>query len=383
MPVSGLNPRRLTLVLAILLFQTPGSFAQGKKDNAPVLSQSQLEALLKKAPKSYEAHYQAGRFYQDKGFVGQAQDEYKQAISCPDAKPEVYKQLANLYLRSHDYEQAGKVSEAARTKFPNDYGVLLTAGYVLHNRQHLAEALSTYEKARSIKPAESDIYLAIADVYSSMNKPKEALVSIDKGMKLGASSSDFAHFERAKILNNLERYSEAASEMAPLFDKDPFNPSTNAAYLAALLKCGKLDTALEVRLCMLAKANGRDMQINKSEVGALITQLSEDKVNKAIAGAEKRISETKLKARLHFAMGDVYDRARSSEAAIKQYEAGLALDSGFARGYLRLAEDLEYYRHDFSGALRNYKKAIELDPKDRETNMRYSSLKSKLGMKGQ
>lgn len=371
-------PIYLTLLSSLTLLP-PQVLAKTIKDSQPPLSEAQVEALLQKAPKSYEAHYQAGRLYQEKGFVGQAQEQYKQAINCPNSKPDAYKQLANLYLRSHDYEQAGKVSTAAQAKFPNDYGVLLTQGYVLHNRQHLVEALEAYEKARKVKPAESGIYLAIADVLVSMNKPKQALENINKAITLGASDNDFAHFEKAKILNILGNYKEAEGEMAPLFEKTPFSPSTNQVYLASLLETGNLEKTLEVRLCMLAKANGNEMQINKSEVGALIAKLSQDKIDKALAKAEKRIAEQALKARLHFAMGDVYDRTKAPQQAISQYQAGLKLDPDFARGYLRLAEDLEYFSHDFSTALKYYKKALELDPKDKETIMRYSALRAKLG----
>jgi tetratricopeptide (TPR) repeat protein len=373
---------KCVLILLAVLVGAADIAAQCKEEKSSILSEAALTALVKKDPNSYQTHVQAARFYQEKGFIGQAQDEYKKAIALPNAQPDAFKQLSNLYLRSHDYDLAIKISEDACKKFPDNFGVQLSAGYALHNQQRLDEALICYEKARKIKPNSPDIYVAIADVQLAMNKPKEALASVDKALKLGGDMQ-MARFEKAKILTSLERYEEAVKEMAVIFEQDPFSQVTTPVYLSCLLKTGRKDIALEVRLCMLSQANGKEMQTDKSAVGALIQQVNESQVSQAIVRAEKRILEPKLKARLHFAMGDVFDRGRLPEKAIEQYQAGLKWDDTFARGYLRLAEDLEYYRHDFTGALKNYEKAKALDPSDKETVMRYGALRSKLGMRSE
>lgn len=367
-------------VLPILIY-SPTRAESASPAEKKVLSQEEIEKLLKNEPHSYRAHLEAGRFYQKKGFVVEAENEYKLAINAPNAGADAYKQLANLLLRSHDYDQAEKISLEAKKKFQTDYSVLLTCGYVLHNCHKLDDALAVYEKARSLKPGESDIYLAIGDVLQAQNKPKEALAMVEKGIKLGACDKEFAAFEKAKILVALDRFSEAVHEMDPVFEKYPFSSNTNDVYLAALLKCGNLEKALEVRLCLLSKANGRDMQINKSEVGGLCSKLSKNQIDLCIARAEKRIADQKLKARLHFAMGDIYDRAKNSGEAIQQYEAGLKLDPTFARGYLRLAEDQEVFLKDFKSALKNYETAQKLDKADKEINLRLNNLRQKQGIK--
>lgn len=344
----------------------------------------EVERLLKSAPNSYMSHFRAGQLYIKAGSIGQAQEEFQKSIKCKDAQPAGYKELALLYMRSLDAKQAISVIDEAVKKFPKDYGVLLTAGYVYHNQRQLSEALAFYQRALAVN-SNAEIYLAIADVQNNMGKPKEALVSLDKAQKVGkmtAEARTLARFERAKTLIALARFSEAAIELEGNYKEKPASVSNGKLYISVLEQMNKKDKALEVACVLLSSANGKQMEMSKAQVRVYLLSMSDTAAGASIKKAESLIGDKKLKARMHFALGDIYDRLNKFEPAIAQYQAGLKFDDQFARAYLRLGEDLESARKDYKGALANYLKAQTINARetvrDQEISLRLDALRKKM-----
>lgn len=367
------NNKTTILVMLILAISAPG----GQVVLAAPDDAAAIERLLKRAPNSYETHLKAGQFYLKEGSIGQAQDEFRIAIKCKNPGPEAFKQLALLNMRSHDYDQSTTVIEQAVKLFPREYGVFLTAGYVMHNQTKLAEALTYYNKAMAIQPTNPEIYLARADLLNAMNKYPEALAALDKAKNLGHLSKQaeaLLHFVRAKVYINQSRYADAAAELNINYKADPETLSNNKLYLTVLDKLGKKQKELEVALIILSADNGQQMQERKALIGGLIKTLSPSQIEASLKAAENLIKAKQFKARMHFAMGDIMDRQARYKDAIQEYRRGLAINPDFARGYLRLGEDLEMAQNDFAGAMLNYKKALALDKNDKETKMRIKAL---------
>lgn len=369
------NKKTILVVVALALLAPSFNAAQATPDQAAA-----IERLLKRAPNSYESHLKAGHFYLKEGSIGQAQDEFKSAIKCKNPGSEAFKQLALLYMRSQDYVESNKVIEQAVKLFPREYGVFLTAGYVMHNQSKLNEALIYYNKAAALQPQNAEIYLAKADLLNAMNKYQEALATLDKAKALGHLSKPaeaLLHFVRAKVYNNTSRYGDAAAELNINYKADPESLNNNKLYLVVLDKLGKKQKELEVALIILSADNGQQMQERKALIGGLIKTLSQSQIEASLKAAESLIKAKQFKARMHFAMGDIMDRQARYKDAIQEYRRGLAINPDFARGYLRLGEDLEMAQNDFEGAMLNYKKALALDSKDKETKMRIKALSEK------
>ncbi|MBS2007656.1 MAG: tetratricopeptide repeat protein [Cyanobacteria bacterium SZAS TMP-1] len=365
----------MNTLLAITLSAT-AALAQGQKASA--ITAEQVEHLLKTAPRDYNTHLTAGKFYQDKGIVGQAQDEFRQAIACKGASPEAYKYLAQLLLKSSDRAEAEKVAKEGVKLFPNDYGMLLTAGYILHNQSKLAEAQQMYEAAARVNPNNGEIYVALADVSSAMNQPQKALQYINKAIALSHSKpSDLLCYEQAKVLVMLGRFEEAKKPLAENFSRDPLNFKNNKLYLTVLNSQKLAREALKVQLCIMVPANKKQMDLAKADIKEMLMTMKEPDAVSAISNAEAAIKDIKLKGRLHFALGDIYDRMNKPEQAIAHYQSGLRFDPTLARGYLRLGEDLETYKKDLPAALKNYEKAYSLDKNDPEIQLHLQRLKAR------
>ncbi len=361
----------------IFFFSLVSCWQAALGQNEPPLKVEQVEKLLKTAPKAYNSHYTAGRFYEQQGSIGQAQDEYRQAIKCPGAKADAYKHLSQLLLRSTDFKEAELTARAGLKLFPNDYGMLLTTGYVLQNEAKVAAALEMYEKAQKVQPNNQQIYVALADACSALNQPAKALQYIEKALKLG-KPSDLILYEQAKILVILGRFEEAKIPLATNFAENPLNFKNNKLYLSVLTSQKLPKEALLVQLCIMVPSNDRDLVLAKAAVKELLMAVSPADAKATIARAESLVKDVKLKGRLHFALGDVYDKINQPQIAIGQYQAGLSFDPSLARGYLRLGEDLESVKNDRAGALKNYQKAASLDDKDPEIQMRLKQLKEKM-----
>ncbi|MBU6454338.1 MAG: tetratricopeptide repeat protein [Cyanobacteria bacterium REEB67] len=350
---------------------------QAAADNGTKYSATQIEKLLKSAPEAYSTHLAAGKFYEEKGIIGEAQNEYRTAITCPHPSAEAYKHLAQLLLKSADYAEAEKVARAGLKLFPHEYGMLLTTGYVLHNEHKLGEAAAMYEAAKAVQPNNAEIYIALADVYSAMNQAPRALQYVEKALSLG-KPTELTLYEQAKVLILLGRFDQALKPLAANFEANPLNFKNNKLYLNVLTSQKRIKEAFIVQLCLLAPANDKEMAVAKASLQDMLRALPEKEAQNGISTAEAAIKEKRLKGRLHFALGDVYDRIGQPQNAIGQYQAGLALDPTLARGYLRLGEDLENFKKDFFGAMKNYQKALSLDGKDKETTMRINQLKAKM-----
>jgi tetratricopeptide (TPR) repeat protein len=333
-----------------------------------------IEKLLAVKDAGYDSHIAAAKFFEAKGLISQAEEQYQLAIGFKEAKPEAFKNLAQLLLRTEDQKQAEQVISTAVKNFPTDYGVLLNAGYVMHNCHKLPQALEFYKRASVVRPASPDIWLAMSDVLVDMNRPAEALSSVEKALAMPNPSS-LAYFEDAKALLALGRLKDAVVPFSKNFATNPFNYNSGLAYSALLQKLDKPEEALNVRLCLLATSSGKPMDDLKLMVAYLLMRLPPDAVQRSIRFAELKIGNPKTQAILHFALGDIYDRAHQPDNAMLQYKAGLSLNPDYARGYLRLGEDLEG-KSNLNEALNNYEKAYSLNAKDPEIKSRLDKLKA-------
>jgi len=344
-------------------------------------SQSSIEHLLSTQPKSFTSHWLAARLYEENGLLDQAREEYSIAIRCKAPQVGAYKRLAQINLKMNDYNKAESTALLGVNKFPNDFGMALTAGYIFHNEGKFERALKFYEQACQIQPQKSDAYLAASDVCLSMHNPARSLNYLSKALSL--SNSQLAHYERARALVELGREPEAVEDFYVAFKLDRFNATVDKAFADILIRNKIYGKAMEVLLSCSAKAEGKDLVSCKEAIGNLILKMPDEQFVSVLQESEKNVVDKNLRARMHFSLGDIYDRLKLPAKAVEQYKLGLSLNPKYERGYLRLAEDLEDHYSNNSAALSCYQKAKSLeakDPelKDPELNLRLSTLEKKL-----
>jgi tetratricopeptide (TPR) repeat protein len=338
---------------------------------------SDVEKLLATKNVSYENHLVAARFFEAQGLLTQAAEQLHSAINYKEARPEAFKSLSQILLKTEDVKEAERVIMLGAKKFPTDYGVLLNAGFVMHNCHKLPQALDFYKRASEVRPASPDIWLAMSDVLIDLNRPKDALSSAEKALGMPNPGS-LAYFEKAKALLALGRLNDAVEPLSKNFATNPFNFSSGMLYGAVLQKLGRFEESLNVRLCLLVTTSGKPMENLKAMISDLLSKLSSDAAQRSIKFAELKIGNPATRAVLHFALGDIYDHAHQPDNGMVQYKAGLSLNPDYARGYLRLGEDYEDAKSNLNDALRNYEKAYSLNAKDPEIRSRLEKLKARI-----
>lgn len=350
----------------------------------PKITQAQIEKSLKTNPESYAVRLQAGKYFEEIGFAGEAQEQYLAATKCKDAKAEAFNRLAQMYLQDRQYTKARSAADLAVKRFPDSYGAHLTSGYIYHNQNDFDRALAEYKKAQTIEPKNPQIYIALGDATMGDGDNKGALAYLQKARQLGPETNLW-RYQMGMVHKNLKEWDKARDFFEKNFDQDPFNRQSNLAYVNMLSdsKNPKKDPvkALEISFCLIATAQGNEMFQLKVRLKTLIAELRPSQVESAKNAALARITDTKLKARMLFCLGDVFDQLNLPDWGIKSYRAGLAFNPDFARGHLRLGIDLEGYGKDKQGALREYETALKLDAKDKETQARLQNLKRELKIK--
>jgi tetratricopeptide (TPR) repeat protein len=103
----------------------------------------------------------------------------------------------------------------------------------------------------------------------------------------------------------------------------------------------------------------------------------QQEVETSFARITRALKVRDYQAKFLFCLGDIYDHMNNRERAMELYKEGLTLLPSYARAYLRLGEDLEYYRR-YDEALSNYKKAHALSKDDPEIASRLSRLESRM-----
>lgn len=370
--IAGVLP-----VLAAFLAATSANYAAwGAEGTATPQTPASLDSLIKQVeanPNSARSHMLVAQRYEQQGFLSLARDQYEQATNCPNPPPEAFKFLAQISLRMQMGKEATEIVRQAAQRFPKDFGIFLTAGYVLQNQNKLDEAQRMYDHAAQLKPDNPAAHGALADIYFAMHRYDKALAESDKALAV-MKDFDVGNYEKARALGALGRPNEAVDLLQKNFSRDPLGTLNNRLYAGTLLQANRPDEALLPLLSLLATSDGKKMAETKMEIAQLISRMPQARVQAALAKSDAALAKTAVRARMHFAMGDVFDKLNQHAAAMKEYERGNQLDPKYPRGYLRLAEDLEVYSQDYEKAMTNYRKAFALDNNDPEISMRMQHL---------
>ncbi len=138
-------------------------------------------ALLKKnnEPTSFSAEeqpkslYYSGLCAQEAGLTKEAQDVFRQLVDTGSPEPGVYEALFNMYLKDNPAE-AEKVLNMARTKFPDDSGILYAEINYYLQKGELVSLISKLEKAIEIEPNNVSVYVTLGQIYDKLYQDEVA-----------------------------------------------------------------------------------------------------------------------------------------------------------------------------------------------------------------
>ena len=239
------------------------------------------------------------------------------------------------YIKSEDLFKKAIFLNAHNHQVFNGYGVLLKE---LNKDEEAAE---NFYKSIEIKNDYLNAHLNLFQVYKKYNNQLEMLKVIDKIISIKPNFPIMYH-EKASILQDLEKFDEAISTIATVFE---YEKDSIENYLRLYDIYNK------------KKSFDKCEEISKNVVSIL----------------EKKIKTDDKNSNLYFDLAISYKRFEKLEIAKKYLKLAIELDPSKQIYYLTLA-DLQKEMKEFINAKENFEKAIKMEPLNIYCNISYAIL---------
>jgi tetratricopeptide (TPR) repeat protein len=309
--------------------------------------------------------------------------DYTKAISLNPKYADAYK--ARGILMFYDFKSAISDYSKAISLNPNDASAFFYRGYNKYSSEDYEGAISDYNKAIKIEPKNIEYIYRRANAKANSNNYTEAIEDINRVIELDStfsmkgrlpidmhytrgiykySNKDFEGFD--KDINHYVKYStnpsKALSNIAEWFIREKEYSTAIDYYTKSIhLLPEKLVDSLEQRVVYLGRAFSSYMQKDESGTSYDFNNYIEKSQNKAEANfniAEVFLNDGLYSSSdaLHFFL-DI----KNLNKAIYYFTKSIELDPNNSSYYIRRASAKEELK-DYSGAIADYSKAIELGP---------------------
>lgn len=132
--------------------------------------------------------------------------------------------LGNAYLMVGEYEEAlGYLNEALTYK--DDPEVYYQLGLIYIQQEEYIKAIEPLNKAKTLDPSLSGVYLLLTEVYEQQNQLEKALEEIEEGLNYNEINIDF-YFKAAELAAKLDDFEKAEIYYEQALEIEPDNDRT-------------------------------------------------------------------------------------------------------------------------------------------------------------
>lgn len=170
--------------------------------------------FLDLSPNNINVLYARAGAYKEVAAFDKAISDYSRVIEINPSHPDIYFDRAYSYIRLKDYENAKNDLISQLKISPKDFKSLANLINVKKELKLFDEALADYDKILNEFPNQPNLHILYnnrANLYRETNKPKDALVEIEKALKLNKSYA-IGYFNRAAIYLDLGDESNACKD---------------------------------------------------------------------------------------------------------------------------------------------------------------------------
>ena len=231
----------------------------------------------------------------------------------------------------------------------------------LTKRTAFSEARGILKDLLARFPADPEVHLAAADMFASIGSSGAAIDEYKKALALKPGYVK-AHIALAQIYLGNGSAVEAAEQAHQALAIAPDSEAAELVLVNALLKMGDLREA-DIVLKKVLSQEGR-ASLKNAEVAYTAYQfykkrrqffIAQNYLDKAIALQPKRYQWLLDKA-------DICELVGEHVQAKAALEKLLAVDPYSIEALYKLAVLLEFYRHDYDGAIKVYQELVQIDP---------------------
>jgi tetratricopeptide (TPR) repeat protein len=291
--------------------------AQGKQQDAIIA----LQRASTNAPDSAQAHYYLGLAYWQSNSLGQASNEFQEAVKVTPGFPMALRGLSQISVAQGHLTEARGYAQELVQQFPADASYRLLLGEILLNEGQSTPAKEQFLTAARLAPSLSAVHVKLGLVYVAEKK-----------------------------------WNQAQSEFETAAQVDPSDPTPLAPYADFLVLRQQAPKAIAlIRRFVSSNPNN---SLGHIILGAL--QFSLKDAVAAEAEFKRAIEIDPKSVQGYMAMGSVYRDEQKTDAAIGQYQRALELQPKSAP-LITMVGNLYLEKGDLETARKYYARALEVD----------------------
>lgn len=222
--------------------------AAGRTDEAAVM----LKQLIKENPLRYESYELLGEIFEQNGDFENALANYRQTLLLNSTQPGNYLRVADLYLKTKQYDQAIFQLVEARGKFPELPQITYSLAVARSQAKRYQEALTTFEEAlHEAEAAQPDMlngafYFAYGATAEQAGMVDRAVEMLRKSIQIDpANSAQSCNYLGYMWVERGEHLDEAVGLIKRALEMEPDNPAFRDSMGWYFFKTAKYDKALE------------------------------------------------------------------------------------------------------------------------------------------
>ncbi|MBI9088818.1 MAG: tetratricopeptide repeat protein [Desulfobacterium sp.] len=160
-------------------------------------------ALIEKQPKMELPHIMLGTIFDSRKQYDKAADQYRKALAInPDFAPAANNLAYHLAERTDQFDEALKYARIAKSKLPNDPGIMDTLGLVYYKKGLYGNAISEFLDSIELIPKNPIIHFHLGLAYDGKGEKELAQNALKHALQL---DSQFEGAEKAKeVLKEIE-----------------------------------------------------------------------------------------------------------------------------------------------------------------------------------
>jgi tetratricopeptide (TPR) repeat protein len=256
-------------------------------------------------------------------------------------------------IQAGDFEKARGILEQAVAAAPGDAQAAFYLGVALHSLGDAEGAVARYEKALALDPNLAEARVNLSAALLDAGQADRALAVVEQALA-SAPNDPALLLNRAMALSHKGDAKAAAAAFEKAVRANPGDPETRFLYAQALEQAGESGKAL-TELKRLGESD--DLEVLAS-AARLLGRLGA--FDECVASLDRALQK-KPAAELYVQRGLCKHGKKDDGGALKDYEASVAADPGFAAGYFYLGQH-KRAQGDKKGAKAALGKAVELDP---------------------
>jgi len=214
------------------------------------------------------ATYNAALSAQFSGQKAKAKENYLKLVKMNYRNPQIYTALSDIYKADKDTTQALKIVQNGRTKFPEDYNLIITETNIYLSKGETEKAQKNLQLAVEKNPTNENLYFAIGANYDVLGKFDEAEKAYLKALELKPAYFDAIYNLGALYFNKGVSIFEKADKITDLklydVEKEKFDAMFNKA-LPYLEKAHELDPKDRNTMISLSQLYARIKQYDKAK----------------------------------------------------------------------------------------------------------------------